>query len=235
MKKQKKKQVNNQSGVSLITIGDKKSPVSEQYRTIRTNIQFAMVDRDLKTLAVTSSGPTEGKSTTSANLAVVFANSGLKVLLVDGDMRKPTVAKTFQVPNQRGLSSALVNRDLGLEDICQESGVDNLILMTSGPKPPNPSELLGSKRMSEVIEEVKEYFDLVIFDLPPAVAVTDAQIVASQLDGTILVIREGVSNKTSLTRAKKLLDMVNANIIGAVYNGVARDKADSYYYYYYGE
>ncbi|MBE9387806.1 CpsD/CapB family tyrosine-protein kinase [Vagococcus salmoninarum] len=228
--KKKRKPAKNDD-ISLITIGDEKSPIAEQYRSIRTSIKYAMVDYNLKTLVVTSSGPSEGKSTTSANLAIVFAKSGLKVLLLDADLRKPTMAKTFKVSNIQGLSTILVDRELPISSVCQPSGVLNLSLMPSGPKPPNPSELLGSKRMSEVIAEVKEHYDLVIFDMPPAIAVTDAQIVASQSDATILVVREGVSDKNLLKRANHLLSMVNANVIGAVYNGVTREKSDNYYYY----
>lgn len=223
-KKQKTK------AVSLITLADKSSPISEQYRTIRTNIQYAMVDRDLKTLVITSSGPSEGKSTTSANLAIVFANSGKRVLLVDADMRKPTVAKTFGLDNIRGLSTLLGSRETMLHQVVQSSGVDNLFLMTSGPKPPNPSELLDSRRMKELISELKQQYDLVIFDMPPVVAVTDAQIVASKTDGTILVVRENVSKRDSLLKAKSLLEMVDANILGVVYNG-SKNISDQGYYY----
>ncbi|MBO0424142.1 tyrosine protein kinase [Enterococcus plantarum] len=223
-KKQKTK------AVSLITLADKSSPISEQYRTVRTNIQYAMVDRDLKTLVITSSGPSEGKSTTSANLAIVFANSGKRVLLVDADMRKPTVAKTFSLDNIRGLSTLLGSRETVLHQVVQSSGVDNLFLMTSGPKPPNPSELLDSRRMKELMMELKQQYDLVIFDMPPVVAVTDAQIVASKSDGTILVVRENVSKRDSLLKAKSLLEMVDANILGVVYNG-SKNVADQGYYY----
>ncbi|WP_086315654.1 hypothetical protein A5821_003157 [Enterococcus sp. 7F3_DIV0205] len=223
-KKQKTK------AVSLITLADKSSPISEQYRTIRTNIQYAMVDRDLKTLVITSSGPSEGKSTTSANLAIVFANSGKRVLLVDADMRKPTVAKTFSLDNIRGLSTLLGSRETLLHQVVQASGVDNLFLMTSGPKPPNPSELLDSRRMKELMMELKQQYDLVIFDMPPVVAVTDAQIVSSKSDGTILVVRENVSKRDSLLKAKSLLELVDANILGVVYNG-SKNVADQGYYY----
>lgn len=217
-------------GVSLITLADKSSPISEQYRTIRTNIQYAMVDRDLKSLVVTSSGPGEGKSTTSANLAIVFANSGKRVLLVDADMRKPTVAKTFSLDNVRGLSTFLGNRDTVLHQVIQSAGIDNLYLMTSGPKPPNPSELLASKRMEELMHSLKEKYDLVIFDMPPVVAVTDAQIVASKSDGTILVVRENVSKRDSLLKAKSLLELVDATILGVVYNGSKKITDQGYYY-----
>ncbi|MFK4567572.1 CpsD/CapB family tyrosine-protein kinase [Enterococcus sp. UD-01] len=226
--RQQKKQATK--AVSLITLADRTSPISEQYRTIRTNIQFAMVDRELKTLVVTSSGPSEGKSTTSANLAIVFANSGKRILLVDADMRKPTVAKTFSIDNSRGISTILGNRETTLKQVIRTSGIDNLSLMTSGPKPPNPSELLESNRMTDLIQKLKEQYDLVIFDMPPVVAVTDAQIVASKTDGTIMVVRENVSKKDSLLKAKNLLEMVDANILGVVYNG-SKNIVDQGYYY----
>lgn len=216
--------------VSLITMADKSSPVSEQYRTIRTNIQYAMVDRELKTLVVTSSGPSEGKSTSSANIAIVFANSGQKVLLIDADMRKPTVAKTFVLSNAQGLSSVLSNRNMSLEQVVQQVVIDNLSVITSGPKPPNPSELLGSVKMHKLMQDLKETYDLIIFDMPPVVAVTDAQILSSKADGTMLVVRENVSKKDSIVKAKALLQMVNANVIGVIYNG-AKNSSDQGYYY----
>ena len=217
--------------VSLISLADKSSPVSEQYRTIRTNIQFAMVDSDLKSFVVTSSGPGEGKSTTSANLAVVFANSGIRTLIVDADLRKPTVAKTFGLKNTMGFSNLLSERSLTVTEATQSTSVPGLSVLTSGPKPPNPSELLGSRRMEELINEMEEEFDLVIFDMPPVVAVTDAQIMSSKVDGTILVVREQISNKSALLKAKNLLEMVNANVLGVVYNGSTRTKDQGYYYY----
>lgn len=219
--------------VSLITLIDPSSPISEQYRTIRTNIQFASsADKQIKTIVVTSSGPGEGKSTTSANLAVVFAKSGQRVLLVDADMRKPTVYKTFSLNNASGLCTVLSTSTSVLE-AAQKTVIDNLSVLTSGPKPPNPSELLGSARMNQVMEEAKNLYDVVIFDMPPVVAVTDAQIMASKADGTILVVRENVARKESLTKARDLLNMVQARIIGVVYNGAEHSK-DSGYYYYYG-
>lgn len=220
----------NEKGVSLITLADKASPVSEQYRTIRTNIQYSMVDYDLRTLVVTSSGPGEGKSTTAANLSIVFANSGKRVLLVDADLRKPTVAKTFNLSNANGLSSILGNRQTYLDQTIQDSGVDNLSILTSGPKPPNPSELLGSQRMERLIEELGKRYDMIIFDMPPVVTVTDAQILSSKVNGTILVVREGVSKRESLKKAKSLLEYVGANVLGVVYNG-AKNLIDQNYYY----
>lgn len=227
----KKKKSETPKAVSLITLVDKTSPVSERYRTIRTNIQFASsADQQLKTLVVTSSGPGEGKSTTAANLAVVFANSGQNVLLVDADMRKPTVHKTFQLNNITGLSNVL-STDMTFNEAIQRSVVPNLNIMTSGTKAPNPSELLGAARMDQLIKELRQNYDLIIFDMPPVVAVTDAQIIASKADGTLLVVREDVTRKDSLQKARELLTMVNAKVLGAVYNG-STDEADQGYYYY---
>lgn len=217
--------------VSLITLVDPSSPVAEQYRTIRTNLQFASsVDRKLQTIVITSSGPGEGKSTTSANLAVVFANSGSRVLLIDADMRKPTVYKTFQISNATGLSTVL-STEKSVVGTAQSTGIDNLSILTSGPKPPNPSELLNSQRMNQIIEEARRSYDIVIFDMPPIVAVTDAQIMASKADGTLLVIRENVTKKESVTKASELLKLVNARVLGAVYNGAEQSKDQGYYYY----
>lgn len=218
----KQQSSNKTHGVSLITLADQRSPISEQYRTIRTNIQFSMVDSQFKTFVVTSSGPGEGKSTTAANLAVVFANSGNRVLLVDADLRKPTVAKTFALSNHQGFSTLLTDRESHVTQLAQPSGVENLSVLTSGPKPPNPSEMLGSIRMGQVMEQLRESYDLIIFDMPPVVAVTDAQIMSSLVDGTILVVREGVSDKRAIIKAQQLLDMVNANLLGVVYNGATK-------------
>lgn len=229
----KKPKMNGQThAVNLITMTNPASPISEQYRTIRTNIQFAAAgNQKIKVLVVTSPGPGEGKSTSAANLAAVFAQSGQRALLIDADMRKATVHKTFGLANASGLSTVLSTAATG-ENVIQRTTVPNLFVLTSGPKPPNPSELLGSPRMLQVIEELKNAYDLVIFDMPPIVAVTDAQIMASKADGTILVLRENISRKDEAQKAKELLQMVHANILGVIYNGASTDKDQSYYYYY---
>lgn len=217
--------------VALVTLMDQGSPISEQYRTIRTNIQFSSsADQEIKAVVVTSSGPGEGKSTTSANLAVVFANSGQKVLLIDADLRKPTIHKTFNLSNNLGFSN-LISTQEKINNVVQKTGVENLDVLTSGLKSPNPSELLSSKRMDDILEELKNEYDLVIFDMPPIVAVTDAQIMSSKVDGTLLVIREEVSRKEALYKARDLLKLVNANVLGAIYHG-AKNSADQGYYYY---
>lgn len=233
MKKSSKKQRHNQqtSAVSLITLADKASPIAEQYRTIRTNIQFASASRKMQTVVVTSAGSGDGKSTTTANLAIVLADAGQRVLIVDADMRKATVHKTFGVSNELGLSLFL-SSDQQLENLVQPTTVENLSVLTAGPKPPNPSELLGSKRMDQFIEEVCRQYDVILFDMPPIVAVTDAQVMASKVDGTLMVVREGVTRKDALVNAKKLLDLVHADILGVVYNGAENGRGEDYYYYY---
>ena len=166
--------------VSLITLTNPSSPIAEQYRTIRTNIQFSSAaGQQIKTIVVTSSGPGEGKSTTAANIAVVFAKSGQRVLLVDADLRKPVIHKTFQLDNASGLSTVLSSSESLAESI-QRTPVENLSILPSGPKPPNPSEMLSSPRMDQILAEARQLFDVVIFDMPPVVAVTDAQIMSSK-------------------------------------------------------
>ena len=206
------------------------SIVSEQIRTIRTNIQFSMIDKDLQTISITSATASSGKSTIASNLAGAFAAEDTKVLLVDADMRKPTIHKIFRVQNTQGLTNVITDRHLSLSDVTQRSYVDNLDFMTCGVIPPNPSELIGSKRMEELIEQMKEDYDLVIFDNPPLLAVTDAQIMATKVDGTIVVVPKGEVSKDELNKAAGLLENVKANVLGTVLNKVEVD-ADTYYYY----
>lgn len=229
--KKNKKKLSNNERPNLITLTRPSSVVAEQFRTIRTNIQFSMVDKNLKTLVITSAGPGAGKSTISANLAVTFAMQGKKVLLVDTDMRKPTVHKTFRLSNRDGLTTLLTERDIDIKDIAHRVDTEGLFIITSGLIPPNPSELLASKKMTQLISEFEKLFDLIIFDMPPVIAVTDAQIMASKVDGTIFVINKNGADKEMVIKSKELLEKVNANIIGAVFNRVEL-KGDNYYYYY---
>jgi protein-tyrosine kinase len=217
---------------SLIALEDPKSPISEQYRTIRTNIEFSFIDEPMRSLMVTSSSPSEGKSTTAANLAIVFAQQGKKVLLIDADLRKPTMHYTFRLNNYTGLTSVLTHSS-SLLSACQEANVENLYVLTSGPIPPNPAELLSSKTMDNCLQELYESFDLIIFDTPPVLAVTDAQILANKCDGTILVVASGKTEIGAAVKAKELLEAANAKLLGVVLNQRKHREGQHYYYYEY--
>jgi succinoglycan biosynthesis transport protein ExoP len=209
-------------------------PESEAYRTLRTNIQFSSVDRPIRTLLVTSSGPGEGKSTTVANLAVVMAQTGQRVVLVDTDLRRPVLHKVFGVPNNTGLTSALLAGDSSALDAhLQPTGVENLIVLTSGPVPPNPSELLGSHRMARLIEKLTADADLVVFDSPPVLAVTDAVVLGRQLDGVLLVVDAGRTREQALANATAELQKTGANLLGVALNRLDSRHGGHYYYYYY--
>ena len=214
----------------LIASLDPKSPISEQYRTIRTNIQYSSIDQELRVLMVTSSGPGEGKSTSAANLAVVFAQLGKKVLLVDADLRKPTAHRTFGVNNLFGFTS-VITKQATLGKTVLETEEKDLYLLTSGPVPPNPAELLSSKLMEQFIEEAKEVFDYVIFDTPPLLAVADPQIIANKVDGAIFVISSGRTEIDQAKKAKELLENAQSKLLGVVLNNKEM-KSNDYYYYY---
>ncbi|MGM0126310.1 hypothetical protein IGI37_003739 [Enterococcus sp. AZ194] len=216
------------SEIQLITLKDPFSPLTEQFRTIRTNLQY--ISEKTQTILITSAGPGEGKSTVSANLAVMFAKAGKKVLLVDADLRRPTVNRTFGSNNAKGLST-LLRTERSLSEVAQQTAVKHLSIVTSGPRPVNPSELLGSERMSQLIKEVEQHYDYILFDSPPVTAVTDAQVLAAKTDGVVLVVREGKSKKEALRQTKELLLMVSATILGVVYNE-ATHMVDSGYNYF---
>ena len=213
----------------LVAKHDPKSPISEQYRTIRTNILYSSIDEEIRSIMVTSAGPGEGKSTTTANLAIVFAQQGKTVLLVDADLRKPTVHYTFNLANTTGLTSFLTNQVELLEAVNKMD--DNLYILPSGPIPPNPSELLGSRAMQNFMEVALEEFDLVIFDTPPVLAVTDAQILSNLCQGTVLVVGSGKTEKDALLKTKELLTATNGKLLGVVLNNKKPDKNGNYYYY----
>lgn len=215
----------------MITKLNPRSPIAEQYRTIRTNLQFASVDEELKTMLVSSPGPGAGKSITTANLAVVYAQQGKKVLLIDADMRKPTVHYTFRLDNLHGLSSILVGEE-SVEGAVSTTDIDNLDIIPCGPIPPNPSELLGSRKMRTLLHEAGLVYDLIIFDTPPVLAVTDAQILANIVDGSLLVVRSKETENEAAIKAKEALEPAKAKLLGAVLND--REKKASNYYYYYG-
>lgn len=220
--------------INLIANKDPKSPVSEAYRTIRTNIQFANVSgKELKTIMLTSSEPNEGKSTTISNLGAVMAQSGSRVLVIDCDMRNPTQHKIFQVSNH-GLSDCISARD-NVMSYVQQTEVDNLYVLTAGPIAPNPSEILGSKAMIDILKAVEGSFDYVLVDTPPVLPVTDAAVVGGIVDGVILIIASGSTRPANAKEAKARLEKGGARILGTVLNKVDVVHSHSYgYYYYYG-
>ncbi|WP_277613944.1 CpsD/CapB family tyrosine-protein kinase [Neobacillus muris] len=226
----KKQPKSNNPGRKLIASIAPKSPISEQFRTIRTNIQFSSIDHEIRTIMVTSSGPGEGKSTTASNLAVTFAQLGKKVLLVDADLRKPTAHHTFGVNNLFGFTSVLT-RQRSLDKTVVETEEQNLYLLTSGPIPPNPAELLSSKSMEQFIEEAKEIYDYILLDTPPLLAVADPQIIANQVDGTVFVVYSGKTEIDQAKKAKELLQNVKSKLLGVVLNNKQIQKGDYYYYY----
>lgn len=211
-----------------------KAPEAEAYRTLRTNIQFSSVDKPVRTLMVTSSSPGEGKSTTTANLAVVMAQTGQKVIVVDTDLRRPVQHKVFGVPNNTGLTTALLASDATLaSSYLQPTEIENLSVLTSGPIPPNPSELLGSHRMKALVETLSQAADLVIFDSPPVLAVTDAVVLGRQVDGVLLVADAGKTREQALITAAGELQKVGANTLGVALNRLDTRRGGYYYYYYY--
>ncbi|WP_054637798.1 CpsD/CapB family tyrosine-protein kinase [Thalassobacillus sp. C254] len=216
---------------TLIAKEQPRSPITEQFRTIRTNIQFAAVDEEVSTIMTTSAGPGDGKSTVNANLAVVMAQQGKGALLIDADMRKPTVHYTFRLPNHVGLSN-VVTKQMSLHEAVRPTDVEGLDVLTCGPIPPNPSELLGSRMMKELLEEAKKNYEYIVIDTPPLLAVTDAQVLASICDGVVLVVSSGITVKDEAEKAKELIENTNARLLGAVLN--RKEKTSSNYMYYYG-
>ncbi|WP_278473919.1 CpsD/CapB family tyrosine-protein kinase [Turicibacter sanguinis] len=217
--------------IDLITLKNPKSPISEAYRTLRTNIQFSNVDGNLQTICVTSSGPAEGKSTTVSNLAETFAQAGNRVVIIDCDLRKPRVHKVFNLTNKVGMTNLLAGQ-VKFEEVAQITG-SQLTVITSGPIPPNPSELLGSKKMKQVLDDLKGEFDIVLIDAPPVGIVTDAAILSTIVDGVVLVVASGRTEIDGAKRAKQLLENVRARILGVVMTMIPVSKKGYYGYQYY--
>jgi len=222
-------------GARLIAAAEPKNPVSEQFRTLRTNIDFASVAKgNVKTLLVSSALPSEGKSTITANLAVVYAQQGKRVLLVDADLRRPTVAITFDVTDNHGLTNYLADVHSELGSIIHHTRMDTLDVITSGPVPPNPAELLASARTT-LITQLRDHYDLVIFDVPPFLMVTDAQVLMSRMDGVAVVVSGGRTTKGAIKRTSEILKIAGAPVIGLIYNDQdQRKKIGSGYGYGYG-
>ena len=224
----------------FIVQNELKSPISEAIRTLRTNIKFSSMDKPLKTILVTGPIPEVGKSSISINLALTIAQNKEKVVVIDADLRKPTLHKIFGQDAKTGLANILIG-DKKLKDVLKNlTNIDsNLYFIPSGPIPPNPSELLGSNKMKELLKELKNEFDTILIDSPPVVVVTDALVLANEVDGVIMVLNFGEVTRETAKQAKQLLEKVNANILGVVLNKIDMEKEGHYYpynyYYYYGD
>ena len=215
---------------TLITVANPRSPISEAYRTLRTNLEFSSLDKVIRSMMVTSAAPEEGKSTTLANLAVTTAQAGKKVILVDCDLRRPSLHQIFNARAAPGFTDMMRDDTLMGKPPLQDTSVANLRLLASGTIPPNPSELLASRRMGEVIAALQALADVVLFDAPPIVAVTDAAVLASKVDAVLLVVSAGKTKREHAKKAKALLEKVNAHLIGTVLNNV-KGEASLYQYY----
>jgi len=217
----------------LITYEDPKSPVSESYRSLRTNITYASVDKKIKSILVTSPQPGEGKSTTVANLAIAFAQLRKRTLLIDADLRKPVQHNVFDQPRGPGVSEYLIGNVEDFNTIIRPTKVDDLFLVTAGGLPPNPSELLGSKRMSELVDRLESEWDIILFDSPPIVAVTDSSMISSEIDALVLVVKAGSTDRAAVDRAMDTIANVGSPLIGAILNGANPETLAGKYSYYY--
>ena len=215
----------------LVTALAPRSPVSEAYRALRTNLQFGNLGKPLRRLLVTSGNVTEGKSMTVANLAIVLAQAGKQVIAVDTDLRRPTLHRYFGLLNHRGVTTALLDGQTRVDEHLQTTAIENLRFMASGPLPPNPAELLGSQLMSEVLEKLAAQADVLILDSPPVLSVTDAAILSRQVDGTLLVIDAGTTRREAVVRSLETLRSVGAHLLGTVLNRAAPPRTGYYGYY----
>ncbi len=220
---------------NIITISQPRSPISESFRSLRTNIQFSGVEKKLHTLLVTSASPSDGKTSVAANVAAVFAQGDCNVIVMDCDLRKPRIHKAFQVSNRIGLSDFFIRSDDRLDGVYKKTENNHIGVITSGSLPPNPSELLGSTRMNEVLRIVEKECDLLIMDTPPLLAVTDALVLANRVDGVILVMDPKKTKRAAIKHAIDQIRRVNANLLGIVLNNVNSKNTHTYYtknYYY---
>jgi len=213
-------------------VNDKpKSIISEKFRGIRSNIMFSRANDEITSIIVTSEKPAAGKSVVSANIATTYAQAGCKTLIIDGDMRKPTQNYLFEEANYDGLSNLIIGKS-DYDKAIRTTRVNNLDLLTSGPIPPNPSELIDSERFYEIYNELVQRYDFVLIDTPPVNTVTDAQVFIQYVGDTIIVIDSEDNNKNEVKRAKSLIDKASGKVIGAVLNKTSKDKSSSYYSYY---
>jgi len=216
----------------VVTLTDPKSPVSEAYRTLRTNLQFLASKQDLRTIVITSPTAGDGKTATAVNLAVAMAQADQRVVVVSADLRRPRLHRFLDLPNDTGLSLVLSGAN-EVREAARVPGVRNLRVIPSGPVPPNPAELLQGSRMQEILGQLREFADVVVIDTPPVLAVADASILASRVDGTLLVVNADSASRTATSQARRQLENAGARIIGAVLNNFDPAAADTYPYYYY--
>jgi len=214
----------------LVTLSEPLSPASEAYRTLRMNLQFAALDKPLRSLLVTSPGPGEGKSTTLANLAVTMAQVDQRVIIVDCDLRRPYLHRLLGLQNEAGLTTMMVDDQAMESPPLQQTGVKDLRFLASGPPAPRPSDLMGSQRMTKIIERLLQEGDMLLFDAPPVMAVTDAIVLATKVDGVLLVVSAGETKRESAQHSIERLAKVNASIIGVVLNNASPDVVGSSYY-----
>ncbi len=217
-------------GNGLITLTNPRSPISEAYRTLRTNLQFASLDKPLRTLMITSAGPDDGKSTVLANLAVAMAQAEKTVIAVDCDLRKPALHTLFGLDRAQGLTTMVLDTDAVTSPPLQQTSVPGLqLLAAGGPVPPSPSDLFTSRRMESILGTLKERAEIVLLDAPPVLVVSDALILASKVDAVLLVICAGQTRREDVQAAKLRLERVNANLLGAVLTNASVDTDMSYY------
>jgi len=222
----------NSLRISLVAQSAPKSAAAEAYRSLRTAIQFSNLDHPCRSIVVTSASAGEGKTTTAANFAVVTAQAGQKVCLVDADLRRPGMHRAFALPNTRGLTTALLE-DLALAEVAQPTLIPSLQVVTSGPLPPNPAELAASARMRQLLEGAMAAFDLVIIDTPPVVPVSDGIALAAHSEGVVLVVRVGTVPSEVVRRAVDQIEAVKGRVLGVVLNRVNPRRDGDYYYQHY--
>jgi capsular exopolysaccharide synthesis family protein len=214
----------------LVAVHNSASRAAEAFRILRTNLQFSATEKPFRTLMVTSTRPREGKSVTTANLSAVIAQAGHRTLLIDCDLRRPTQDKIFELGNERGLMTLFLDEKAQLGDLAVKIG-PNLSVLTSGPMPPNPAELLDSVRMNRILEQVKSMYDMVVIDVPPVLSVADTSILAAKVDAVIMVVDSGYTRRAHVKRALESLASVGATVLGTVINRLSERSEDAYYYY----
>ncbi|MEB7327323.1 polysaccharide biosynthesis tyrosine autokinase [Staphylococcus haemolyticus] len=226
-----KKEVKKKLETPLYAHDKPKSITSEKFRGIRSNIMFSGANEEIKSIIITSEKPAAGKSIISANIAISYAQAGFKTLIIDGDMRKPTQQYNFETANYDGLSNLIIGKS-DFDKAIRSTRVENLDLLTSGPVPPNPSELVASDRFKEIYNQLMDMYDFILIDTPPVTSVTDAQVFLQLVKDCVMIIDTEKNNKNEIKKAKQLIEQADGHIIGAVLNKTERDKSSNYYNYY---